>query len=244
MAGHSKWSNIQHRKHAQDAKKSRLFTRLIREITVAARENPDFKTNARLRLARRKALSEDIKLDTVNKAIQQSTQIEIHQVEEIHYGGYGPGGHAILVQAFSNNRNRTAGEIRHTFNKYGGNLGIAHSVLRLFKQKGLIPLANSALQEHDLVELAVQCDAEDIVFSAQSGFRPKLITSIESYESTIEWLEKNNVAICEAEIAWVPQDRLLIDNDDILHKIRTLIDALENLLDVQNVYATCSWQLS
>jgi YebC/PmpR family DNA-binding regulatory protein len=244
MAGHSKWANIQHRKNAQDAKRSRLFTKLIREVSVAARQSPDADTNPRLRLAISKALRANISRDTLNKAIKKVSDPHEKNLEEIRYEGYGPGGIAILVEAFTDNRNRTAAEVRHMFSKHGGQLGAEGSVAWTFHRKGLIQLSGSDFEETDLMELALESGAEDFVFSPSYEFSAKLITDTESLENVTATLEEKNIPIEEASLTWLPTNRILVEDEMLLNKINSLVDGLEELTDVQTVYASCSWQLS
>jgi YebC/PmpR family DNA-binding regulatory protein len=243
MAGHSKSSNIKHRKNAQDAKRSRLFTKLTREVMVAARDNPDFTQNPRLRLARARALSENIKKETIEKAITKVTEPSPIPMEAIRYEGYGPGGIAILVDAFTDNRNRTASDMRYVFNRQGGKLGTIGSVAWLFHQKGLIQLAESSLSETAFMELAVEIGAEDIIFSLDNAFTSKLITPYDSLERVVQSLEGQSIAIVDAAPAWLPINRVLVEDSTLLDKIENCIETLEALPDVEAVYTSCSWQL-
>lgn len=243
MAGHSKWANIQHRKNAQDARRSRLFTRLIREVSVAARQGQDPATNPRLRLAITKALAANISRDTLNKAIKKTHDLNAAQLEEIRYEGYGPEGIAVLVEAMTDNRNRTAGEVRYVFSRHGGNLGAEGSVSWLFEQKGIIQLAENLLDENSLMELALEVGAEDIIFSKEQQFSAKLITDTESFTSITQSLAEQSISTEEAILGWLPTNRVLIEDGEVLMKINQLVEALEDLSDVQSVYTTCSWQL-
>ncbi|MGH8370441.1 MAG: YebC/PmpR family DNA-binding transcriptional regulator, partial [Gammaproteobacteria bacterium] len=171
MAGHSKWANIQHRKNAQDAKRGKLFTRLIREITTAARNgdpNPD--QNPRLRLAVDKALTANMTKDTIERAIKRGAgELDGAAFEEIRYEGYAPGGVAVIVECLTDNRTRTVGEVRHAFSKYGGNLGADGSVGYLFNQCGVL-MFPATLDEDRLMEAALEAGAEDVVRDADEGF--------------------------------------------------------------------------
>jgi YebC/PmpR family DNA-binding regulatory protein len=244
MAGHSKSSNIKHRKNTQDAKRSRLFTKIVREITVAARENPDIVHNPRLRLARDRAFRAGMSKDTFEKAIKKVTEPTNVFMEAIRYEGYGPSGTAFLVDTFTDNRNRTASDVRYTLTRHGGSLGATGSVAWLFHEKGLIQLTHASFSESELMELALETGAEDIIFSAANAFPPKLITSTETLASVVQSLEAQSVAIEEAAPTWIPINRTLIEDLNLLEQIQHCLEALEALPDVEAIYVSCGWQLA
>jgi YebC/PmpR family DNA-binding regulatory protein len=243
MAGHSKWSNIQHRKKTQDAKRSRLATDLIRKIMVAARENSNPDNNRELYLAIDRAKKENITKEKIENAIKKATEPNSVPKDMIRYEGYGPEGVAILVDVLTDNRNRSASEVRYILSRHEGNLGTTGSVAWSFEKKGLIYLAESIISEHDLMELALEVGAEDIIWSNQNAFNTKLITDLEVTTLVAEALEKHPITIEEASAVWLPKVRTLIENPTLLEKIKNLIDALEALPDVYAVYTSCSWQL-
>lgn len=235
MAGHSKWANIKHRKAAQDAKRGKIFTRLIRELTVAARTGgPNPEDNPRLRAAVDKALGANMTRDTIDRAIVRGAgNADSDNMEEVTYEGYGPGGVAILVECMTDNRNRTVSEVRHAFSKHGGNLGTDGSVAYLFERKGQI-FFEPGIDEDALMEAALEAGAEDII-SNDDG----------SVEVTTEWtefmqvkdaLETAGMTPADSEIAMVPTTLSPLDTDGA-EKILKLIDRLEDLDDVQNVYS-------
>lgn len=238
MAGHSKWSNIQHRKQAQDAKRGRLFTKLIREITVAARNGADPALHPRLRLAIDKALVANVSREAIDRAIKRGVGgLEGHDLEEIRYEGYGPGGVAIMVDALTNNRNRTAAEVRHAFSKYGGNLGTDGAVAWQFHQKGLISLQDD-LDEEQLMALALATGAEDILNASEAN-PAYLITAVNHFNSVCLVLEQHEVTLHQAEITWLPTTLTPLEDDSLRDTVHRLLEALEALEDIQTVYAAC-----
>jgi YebC/PmpR family DNA-binding regulatory protein len=233
MAGHSKWANIKHRKSKQDAVKGKIFTKLIREITVAARQSPDINSNSQLRLAVDKALSQNMTRDTIDRAIKRgSSGIDTTNVEEIFYEGYGVGGVAILVHCLTDNRNRTAGEVRHAFTKHGGNLGTTGSVSYLFKQRGLICFPPKS-DEEKIMQIALDADAEDIIKHDDGSI--DVFTTPENLTKTKVTLEKVGLIPAVAEVSMVASTQVSLDKENS-DKIMGLIDGLEDLDDVQNVY--------
>ena len=174
MAGHSKWANMKHRKARQDAKKNKIWTKMIRELTTAARISPDVAANPRLRLAVDKALSENMTRDTIERAIKRGAGMQDgEQYEELVYEGYGPGGVAVIVETMTDNNKRTVADVRHAFSKYGGNLGTSGSVAYMFQRKGVLLFA-PGIDEDQLLELALDAGADDV----QSHLQDKLVTSI------------------------------------------------------------------
>ena len=233
MAGHSKWANIKHRKGKQDALKGKVFAKLIREITVAAKQSADAAINPRLRLAVEKALMQNMSRDTIDRAINRgSGSNDLTNLEEIVYEGYAPGGVAVLVYCLTDNRNRTAGEVRHAFSKHGGNLGTSGSVAYLFKQRGVICFSAEKADEEKLMQLALAQEAEDLVYD-DDGF--EIITPYEKFFATKAEFEATGITPELAEISMVPVNRVLLD-EELSLKVLALTEALELLDDVQNVY--------
>lgn len=239
MAGHSKWANIQHRKGAQDKKRGKLFTKLIREITVAARMGGgDPGSNPRLRLAIDKALSANMPKDTVERAIKRGTgENGGDQYEEIRYEGYGPGGVAIMVDCMTDNRNRTVAEIRHAFTKAGGNLGTEGSVSFMFQKKGVMSFPPDT-PEDDLMETALEAGAEDIVLNEDQSF--DVLTSPEDYEDVLNALKVANMYPESSEITERADNNIAMDAETADKLIR-LLEALEDLDDVQTVYSNADF---
>ena len=235
MAGHSKWANIQHRKGAQDKKRGKLFTKLVKEITVAARMgDPDPATNPRLRLAVDKAMAASMPKDNIERAIKRgSGQMDGDSYEEIRYEGYGSGGVAIMVDCMTDNRNRTVADVRHAFSKYGGNLGNDGSVAYLFDKKGYFLFA-PGLDEDALMEAALEAGAEDIqTFDDGSA---EVITTPEDYQTVKTALEAAGLEAEESDVTMRPQTVAELD-EETFASVQRLIDALEDLDDVQNVYS-------
>lgn len=233
MAGHSKWANIRHRKGRQDAKRGKIFTKIIRELTVAAKGGPNPADNPRLRAAVDKALSENMKRDTIEKAIARGAgNSDAENYEELTYEGYGVNGVAFIVECMTDNRNRTVGEVRHAFTKRGGNLGTDGSVAYLFSRKGQISFAES-VDEDTLMEAALEAGAEDVVVSDDGSF--DVMTAFEDYQTVKEALIEAGFTPANADIAMIPSVTVVLDKDGA-EKILGLIDMLEDLDDVQNVY--------
>lgn len=235
MAGHSKWANIQHRKGKQDAKRGKLFTKLIREITVSARMGGgDASANPRLRAAIDAALSNNMTKDTIERAVKRGAGgNEGENVEEIRYEGYGPGGTAIIVDCMSDNRNRTVAEVRHTFNKYGGNLGTDGSVAYLFNKCGVI-CCPAGSNEDQVMTVALEAGADDIVTNDDGSI--DVITSFEGFHAVKSALEKAGLKIDSSEITMRASTSNPLDLEGAQSLI-TLVDMLEDLDDVQKVYS-------
>lgn len=235
MAGHSKWANIKHHKAKQDSLKGKLFTKLIRELTVAARTGgADAASNPRLRAAVQAALSENMTRDTIDRAIARGNGTdEAGNVDEMRYEGYGAGGVAVIVDCMSNNRNRTAGEVRHAFSKCGGNLGSTGSVAYLFKRCGVINFAPGA-DENRLMEVALELGADDIVTSADGAI--EIVTTAEQFETVQAGLMKAGLKPERAEVTFVASTRALLSDLETAQAVVKLIDMLEDLDDVQKVY--------
>ena len=238
MAGHSKWANIQHRKKRQDAKRGKLFTRLIREITVAAREGGgDQDSNPRLRLALDKAFSSNMNKDTIEKAINRGIgKIEGAIYEEITYEGYSSNGVAVLVETVTDNRNRTVAEIRHVFTKFGGNLGSSGSVSYLFKKIGVITFEGIENKD-ELIDLAIETDIDDYEDDEKDMF---FFTSSENFLKSIDVFKKNNYIPSGMEVEMQADTKVKLTDDDNDSFVKFL-DALEELDDVQNVYSNLDY---
>ena len=235
MAGHSKWANIQHRKKAQDAKRGKLFTRLIREITVAARiGGSDVNANSRLRLAVDKGLSANMPKDTVVRAIKRGAgELDGENYEEIRYEGYGPGGAAVLVDCMTDNRNRTVAEIRHAFAKFNGNLGTSGSVAYLFSNLGVLQFAPGA-DEDAVMEAALELGAEDVITADDGSI--EVLTSAESFINVKEALQASNLSPEHAEVTMRASTATTLSDKEGESMLK-LLDALDELDDVQNVYS-------
>ncbi|MBE02775.1 YebC/PmpR family DNA-binding transcriptional regulator [Marinobacter lutaoensis] len=234
MAGHSKWANIKHRKAAQDAKRGKIFTKIIRELTVAARlGGPNPEDNPRLRAVVDKALTANMKKDTIERAIERGAGGgDDGNYEELTYEGYGPGGVAIYVEAMTDNRNRTVAEVRHAFSKHGGNLGTDGSVAYLFTKQGVISYG-PGVDEDKLMEAALEAGAEDLAAQDDGSF--EIVTAPEQFLDVKEALVNAGLTPDNAEVTMVPSTRVELDRDGA-ETILKLIDMLEDLDDVQNVY--------
>lgn len=235
MAGHSKWANIQHRKKAQDNKRGQLFTRLIREITVAARMGgSDLNSNSRLRLAADKGLSANMAKETVERAIKRGAgEPDGDNYEEVQYEGYGPGGAAILVDCMTDNRNRTVAEVRHAFSKFNGKLGTSGSVAYLFASAGVIQFAPGA-DEDAVMEVALESGAEDVVTSDDGSV--EVITTPDNFIAVKEAIQASALTPEQAEITMRASTTASLSNKEGETMLR-LLDALDELDDVQNVYS-------
>lgn len=232
MAGHSKWANIKHKKAKEDAKRGKVFTRLIRELTVAARSGgSDINTNPRLRLAVSKAQAENMPKDTMERAIKRGAgELDGVQMEEVRFEGYGPSGVAIIVDCLTDNNNRTVGEVRHAFSKLGGNLGTSGSVAFQFKELGVL-FYQQIDDENALIEAAIEAGANDVVIEDHSA---EVLTDVESYASVYEQLVKAGFTPDESEITLRAENLVPVNNEDA-EKVLKLIDHLENLDDTQSV---------
>lgn len=233
MAGHSKWANIKHQKAKVDAKRGKIFTRLIREITVAARlGGGEQENNPRLRDAVKSALSANMTKDTIERAILRgSGGEEGGNVEEIRYEGYAPGGVAIMVDCMTDNRNRTVAEVRHAFTKHGGNLGTDGSVSYLFNKQGVIVFEQA--DEEKLMEAALEGGADDIIMHDDGS--AEVITAAETFSDVLDALESAGLQPAHAEVTMVPATEVELSGD-AAEKVAKLIDRLEDLDDTQNVY--------
>ena len=236
MAGHSRWANVKHRKERADAQRGKIFTRLIREITVAARlGGGDPGGNPRLRLAIDKAREQNLPNDNIQRAVQRgSGELEGAAYEEIRYEGYGPGGAAIMVDCTTDNRTRTVAEVRHAFTKNGGNLGADGSVAYLFKHCGQFIFAPGTSEDR-VMEAGLDAGAEDVLKNDDDSV--ELICAPADFSAVKAALEKAKLKSELAEITWKPTSEAALAPDQ-RGRMRSLVDALENLDDVQNVYTT------
>lgn len=236
MAGHSKWKNIQKRKNAQDAKKGKIFMRHAKDIYLAAKNGGgDMDTNAALRTAVEKAKADNMPNDNIDRNIKKATgTLDGATYEEITYEGYGPGGVAVIVNALTDNKNRTAAEIRHAFKKNGGNLGETGSVSFMFDRRGYIVIENEdgSLDEDTVTLDALEAGAEDI--RAEEGAY-EIFTSPESFQEVVSYLEEHAYQIADAEVTLIPQNYNALSNKEE-EKMMKLIDALEESEDVQDIH--------
>lgn len=241
MAGHSKWANIKHRKARQDASRGKLWTKLIREITVAARQGGEIDDNPRLRAAVDKAAGANMPKDTIERAIQRGAGGgEGEQVEELTYEGYGPSGVAIFVEAMTDNRNRTVAEVRHAFNKHGGNLGTDGSVAYLFDKQGVISFAPGA-DEEAILEAALEAGAEDVRSNDDESIT--VVTTPETFSDVREELVARGLEPDDADVSWVPEVWTPVDAETSVTVVK-LIEMLEDLDDVQAVHSNGDFDYS
>lgn len=236
MAGHSKWANIKRHKAKVDAKRGKIYTKIIREVTVAAKMGGgDPNSNPRLRAALDKAQEANMTKDVIERAIKRGTGgMEGEQVEEVRYEGYGPGGIAVMVDCLTNNRNRTVAEVRHAFTKAGGNLGTDGSVAYLFKKQGQMMFA-PGVDEERLMEHALELSAEDVIVNDDKSM--EVITTPEEFIATKTMLVKSGFKPEQAEVTMRAGTNVLINDKETAEKVMNLIDTLEDLDDVQTVYS-------
>jgi len=235
MSGHSKWSTIKRKKAANDAKRGKIFTRLLREVSISARlggGDPD--GNPRLRSAIQDARTNNVPNDNIDRAIKKGTgELEGVDYEEISYEGYGPGGVAVMVETMTDNRNRTVGEIRHLFSKHGGNLGENGCVSWIFDQRGYFVISRDAMDEESFMELALEIGAEDLT---TDGELYEIFTAPTDYIAVKEALDERGVTVEERQLAMIPQNSVDLDDENLPPTLR-LLEALEDHDDVQNVWA-------
>lgn len=236
MAGHSKWANIKRHKAKQDAKRGKLYTKIIREVTVAAKiGGGDANSNPRLRAALDKAQEANMTKDVIERAIKRGAGgMEGENVEEVRYEGYGPGGIAVMVDCMTNNRNRTVADVRHAFSKHGGNLGTDGSVAYLFKKQGQLTYA-PGVDEERLMEKALEVGAEDVIVNGDKSI--DIITTPETFMIIKQNLVKSGFRPEQAEITMLPGAYIPITDKETGEKVMNLIDSLEDLDDVQTVYS-------
>ncbi len=235
MSGHSKWATIKHKKGALDAKRGKIFTRLIKEITIAAKGgggDPD--GNPRLRTAIAAAKAENMPADNIKRAVQRGTgELEGVNYEDITYEGYGPGGAAVIVRVLTDNKNRAVSEIRHAFSKNNGNLGETGSVGYMFSKKGLITVPADGVSEDKLTEIALEAGAEDL---AQEGETWEITTSPEDFDAVLAAIKAAKLATEVAEVTLIPSVYTKLEGTQATAMLR-LLDVLEDLDDTQNVYS-------
>ncbi|MDG1988437.1 MAG: YebC/PmpR family DNA-binding transcriptional regulator [Halieaceae bacterium] len=239
MAGHSKWANIKHRKAAQDAKRGKAFTRLIRELVVASRQGgPSLEDNSRLRTAVDKALGANMTRDTIDRAISRgSGDSDSDNLDEMTYEGYASSGIAVLIEAMTDNRNRTVAEVRHAFSKHGGNLGTDGSVAYLFERKGFLLFSNG-IEEDAIVDVALDSGAEDVI--SHSHGLTEVTVAWEAFSEVRQAFEQAGIAFIQADISMLPTTCVPLDPSGV-KQVSQLIEALEDLDDVQNVYTNAEW---
>lgn len=234
MAGHSQFKNIMHKKGKQDAIRSKLFSKLAREITVAAKAGlPDPNMNARLRAAVLAAKAENMPKDNIDRAIKKASGADSENYDEVRYEGYAPGGVAVIVEALTDNRNRTAGEVRSYFTKAGGSLAETGAVSFMFDRVGLIEFDKKVASEDAMMEAAIEAGADDVSSTDESH---EIITSVESLRDVARALEEKFGDSKKAALVWRPQNTIKVD-DEAGEKILKLVSTLEDNDDVQNVYA-------
>jgi YebC/PmpR family DNA-binding regulatory protein len=234
MSGHSKWATIKHKKAALDAKRGKVFTRLIKEIAIAARSGGDPDGNPRLRTAITAAKAVSMPQDNITRAIKRGTgELEGTQIDEIMYEGYGPGGAAVMVEVATDNRNRTVSEIRHAFSKQGGNMGEQGSVGWMFKRRSRILIEEDAVGEEQLMNLALEAGADDI---QNDGGQWVVLSAPESHVAVLEAIQKASIATLEAGVAMVPENLIKLEGSQARGMLK-LVDVLDNHDDVQNVYS-------
>ena len=235
MSGHSKWHSIKHKKAATDSKRGRIFTRLIKEMTVAARSGGgDVDSNPRLRLAVTTAKSQNMPADNIKKAIMRGTgELPGVTYEDVSYEGYGPGGVAIIMRTLTDNKNRTVAELRHLLSKNGGNLGETNSVAWMFDRKGYFVVESSVADEEKLMEIALGAGADDL---REDGYNFEIITTPDNFETVRAALETAGIETVESEISMIPQNYVKLEGKNAQTMIK-LMDALEDHDDIQNVWS-------
>ena len=234
MSGHSKWATIKHKKGALDAKRGKIFTRLIKEITIAARSGGDPDGNPRLRSAVAAAKAENMPADNIKRAIQRGTgELPGATYEEISFEGYGPGGVAVIVEATTDNRNRAVSEIRHTFSKNGGNLGEPNSVRFMFSKKGIIAVPKTAASEEQLMNIVLEAGGEDL---NDEGETWEILTDPQSYEAVAQAVRDAKIETVMSEVTMIASTYTRLEGAPAAQMIR-LLEALEDHDDVQNVYS-------
>ncbi|MAV23517.1 MAG: YebC/PmpR family DNA-binding transcriptional regulator [Gammaproteobacteria bacterium TMED278] len=237
MAGHSKWANIKHRKARQDASRGKVWTKVIREITVAAKDGPDPNDNPRLRLALEKANAANMPKDTIKRAIEKGSGTgDTGSLEEIIFEGYGPGGIAILVETMTDNRNRTVSDVRHAFSKFGGNLGTDGSVSYLFKKLGLIHISKEYTDEK-IMELVIESGAVD--YTEEDEFF-EVITDANDFNNVLETFKQKSVGYINAQLTLRAETYINIDQE-MSEKVINIMEFMDNLDDVQEVHTNAEF---
>ncbi|MBB5022664.1 YebC/PmpR family DNA-binding transcriptional regulator [Desulfurispira natronophila] len=234
MAGHSKWANIRHRKGAQDAKRGKIFTKVAKEITIAARNGGDPEMNPALRLALQKAKGVNMPNDNIQRAIKRGTgEIEGVSYEAVTYEGYAPGGIAVLVESLTDNKNRTVAEVRHIFSKRGGSLGESGCVAYMFDRKGIITINSDAASEDDVMMVALESGAEDVK-NADGIF--EVLTAATDFMAVRDAVEEAGIPIETANFSMVPATTIAIEDEKTASQVLNLMEALEDSDEVQDVY--------
>lgn len=234
MSGHSKWATIKRKKAALDSKRGKIFTKLIKEITIAARAGGDINGNPRLRLAVDNAKAQNMPMDNIERAIKKATgELEGVTYHELTYEGYGPAGVAVLVEVATDNKNRTVAEVRHLFSKSGGAMGETGSVAWMFDRKGIITLPSAGKKEDDVMEVVLEAGADDLT-TQEEYFEVQ--TAIENFEPVRRTLVDKNFAVENASLQWIAKNMIEVKGEDA-EKVMKMIEALEDLDDVQNVYS-------
>ena len=237
MAGHSKWANIKHRKARQDASRGKIWTKVIREITVAAKDGPDPSDNPRLRLALEKANSANMPKDTIKRAIEKGSGTgETGALEEITFEGYGPGGVAILVETMTDNRNRTVSDVRHAFSKYGGNLGTDGSVSYLFKKLGIVQVDKNFTEE-ELMEIVIDIGADDL---SEEDYFFEIITDSNSFNDVVDAIKEKKIKYSNAELTLRAETLVKLDNE-MSEKVLNIMEFMDDLDDVQEVHTNAEF---
>lgn len=236
MAGHSKWANIKHKKAKEDAKRGKVFTKLIKEITVAARDGGgDPSANPRLRLLMEKAKHANMPSDNMQRAIKKGTgELEGVNYESITYEGYGPAGVAVIVEALTDNKNRTIADVRHVFSKCGGNIGSDGSVAWMFGRKAVLELTECDKSEDDLLEIFIDHNIDDIILSEGHA---RIVGQSDELFAMKTTGEEAGLTVASAELEWVPNTMASVDDQEKEEKVYTFLERLDELDDVQNVYA-------
>ncbi|WP_319203481.1 YebC/PmpR family DNA-binding transcriptional regulator [uncultured Ilyobacter sp.] len=236
MAGHSKWSNIKHRKGAQDKKRAKLFTKLGKELTIAAKEGGgDINFNPRLRLALEKARAGNMPKDNIERAVKKGTgELEGVEYVEIRYEGYGPSGTAFIVDVVTDNKNRSASSVRSTFSKRGGNLGSDGAVAWMFNKNGLIEIPAEGVDEEELMMTALEAGAEDVKLEDETF---EVITDPADFQTVLDSLVEAGYKYEEAEVTMIPENKVEITDEDTAKKVFALYEALEDIDDVDDVYS-------
>jgi len=238
MSGHSKWATIKRKKAALDSKRGKIFTKLIKEITIAARTGGDPAGNPRLRLAVDNAKAQNMPMDNIERAIKKATgELEGVTYHELTYEGYGPAGIAILVEVATDNKNRTVAEVRHLFSKHGGSMGETGSVAWMFDRKGIITMPAAGKNEDDVMEVILEAGADDL--STQDEFF-EVQTSVESFEPVRRALVDKNFTVENASLQWIAKNLIEVKGEDA-EKAMKIIEALEDIDDVQNVYSNADF---
>jgi YebC/PmpR family DNA-binding regulatory protein len=235
MSGHSKWATIKRKKASLDAKRGKLFTKLIKEISVAVRTGgSDLNGNPRLRLAYDNARGANMPLDNIERAIKKAAgELDGASYTEITYEGYGPGGVAVMIESLTDNKNRTVAEVRHLLSKYGGSMGESGSVAWMFDRKGIITLPKQGKTEDDLMEIVLDAGADDL--TTEDEFF-EVTSSIENFETVRKAIAEKNLTIDNASLQWVAKNNITVTGEDA-EKVMKLIEALEDSDDVQNVFS-------